>query len=136
MQLIPYLSFNGQCEEAFQLYAQVLGGEIKFIAKYEGTPAAETVPPEWRGKIMHVTMAAGDRLLQGADAPPNYYTKPQGFSINIETQDPAEAERLFQAFSEGGTVRMPLQETFWAAKFGMVIDRFGTPWLINCSKAA
>jgi PhnB protein len=72
----------------------------------------------------------------GADAPPDHYKKPQGFSVTLGLTDKAEAERIFQALAESGTVQTPLQETFWAVRFGMLIDRFGIPWMINCGQAA
>ena len=71
-----------------------------------------------------------------SDAPPDHYRKPQGFSVSLNLSDPAEAERIFQALAENGTVQMPLQQTFWAARFGMLIDQFGIPWMINCDQAA
>jgi PhnB protein len=97
---------------------------------------AEQVAPEWRDKIMHVTLAVGDGLLMGCDAPPQYYEKPQGFFVQMSVEHADDAERLFQALSENGAVRMPLQQTFWAARFGMLVDQFGTPWMINCGQAA
>jgi PhnB protein len=85
---------------------------------------------------MHVTLAVGDGLSMGCDAPPQRYEKPQGLFVQIEIEHAADADRLFQALSENGTVRMPLQQTFWTARFGMLIDQFGTPWMINCSQPA
>jgi|HubBroStandDraft_1064217.scaffolds.fasta_scaffold00096_47 PhnB protein len=148
MQLDPHLSFNGDCEAAFQFYEKCLGGNITFIMPYEGSPMASQVPAAWRNKVLHATLKVGDRVLTGADVPPDQdqkpagfsmtvgVTDPEGFSITIGVTDPAEAERVFQALSENGTVRMPLQETFWAIRFGMLVDRFGIPWMINCGKAA
>lgn len=101
---------------------------------HEGTPVADKVPAEWGKKILHATLSVGDDLLQGADAPPNHYQKPQGFSVSISMKDPAEADRVFHALAENGSVQMPIQETFWAIRFGMVTDRFGIPWMINCEK--
>jgi PhnB protein len=135
MQLNPYLTFNGNCEAAFKFYAQVLGGKIEAMIPHEGTPAAEHVPPEWRSKIMHARLTAGDKVLMGSDAPPDRYEAMRGFSVTIGLTDTAEAERIFQALAENGTVHMPLQQTFWAARFGMLVDRFGTPWMINCEPA-
>jgi PhnB protein len=132
MQLNSYLNFNGQCEAAFKFYEQCLGGKIQMIMTHGESPMAERVAPEWRDKIMHVTLAVGGGVLMGCDAPPQYYEKPQGFFVQMGIDDPDDAERLFQALSENGAVRMPLQQTFWAARFGMVVDRFGTPWMINC----
>jgi PhnB protein len=135
LQVTPYLSFNGQCEEAFKFYEKHLGGKITFMMTYGDAPGHESIPPEWAKRIMHVTLALGDRLLQGADAP-GEYEKPQGFSISLGMSDAAEAERIFKALEEKGVVGMPLQETFWALRFGVVTDQFGTPWLINCEKTA
>jgi PhnB protein len=73
-------------------------------------------------------------VLMGSDAPPQYFQPMQGFSVTLVIQDPAEAERVFRALAEGGTVRMDIQETFWAQRFGMLVDRFGTPWMINCER--
>ncbi|SFN35617.1 VOC family protein [Nitrosospira briensis] len=132
MQLNPYLSFNGQCEEAFRFYEQCLGGKIGVILNYGSSPMAEQTPSEWHNKIMHVRLAVGDQVLMGSDSPPEYYEETKGMSISLNTSDTAEAERIFQALSENGTVRMALQETFWAARFGMLVDRFGIPWMVNC----
>lgn|SRR5512146_971874 len=134
MQFHPYLSFNGDCEEAFKLYAKALRGKIEGLFRYEGTPAASQAPPEWQKKIMHVRLVADGATLMGADAPPNQYRKPQGLTVNIEVRDPAEAERIFHELSAGGQVHMAIQETFWAQRFAMWIDRFGTPWMVNCEK--
>ncbi len=134
MRLTAYLSFNGQCEEAFKFYERCLGGKIQFMMTYGNSPMAQQTPAAQHNRIMHVTLAVGDQVLQGADAPPEYYRPPQGFSVAIGVQSPAEAERIFHALAEGATIKMPLQETFWAQRFGMLIDRFGTPWILNCEK--
>ncbi|HEX8167408.1 MAG TPA: VOC family protein [Beijerinckiaceae bacterium] len=135
MQINPYLMFNGGCEEAFRLYERVLGGRIEIMLPHEG-PAAEHVPPEWRSKIMHARLVVGDMVLMASDAPPGRQGEGmEGFFVNVGVEDPAEAERIFHALAEGGTVRMPIQETFWAVRFGMLVDRFGTPWMVNCEKA-
>ena len=136
MQLNPYLFFNGQCEAAFQFYADLLGGKIEAMITHEGTPAANHVPAEWRSKIIHARLALGDQILMGSDAPPDHQQKPQGFSVNIGVKDPAEAERIFHALVENGTVTMQFGETFWATRFGMLVDRFDIPWMVNCEKAA
>jgi len=136
MQLNPYLTFNGQCEAAFKFYEQCLGGKIVMMMPHGESPMAEQTPEEWRNKILYAQLTIGDIVLMGSDSPPDYFEKPQGFSVNLQFEDIAEAERVFQALAEGGTVRMPLQETFWAKRFGMFIDRFGIPWMVNCSEAA
>jgi PhnB protein len=94
------------------------------------------VPPEWHDKIMHASLALDDGMLMGSDAPPQYREQMKGFSVLLQVKEPAAAERVFSALAEGGTVRMPLEETFWAARFGMLVDRFGTPWMVNCDKPA
>jgi PhnB protein len=134
MRLNPCLLFNGQCEAAFQFYARCLGGKIETMMPHEGTPAAAHVPPEWLKKIMHASLRIGDNLLMGSDAPPGHQKKPEGFSVALHIETPAEAERAFNALAEKGAVTMPLQETFWAIKFGMLVDQFGIPWMINCGR--
>jgi PhnB protein len=136
MQMNPYLFFDGQCEAAFKFYEKALGGKIEAMMTHEGTPAAEHVPAEWRSKIIHARMTLGGQLLMASDAPPEQQQKPQGFSLNLGTNDPAEAERLFRVLSEGGKITMPIAETFWAHRFGMLVDRFGIAWMVNCEKAA
>jgi PhnB protein len=132
MQLNPYLTFNGQCETAFKFYERSLGGKIEAMLPHAGTPVEEHVPAEWRSKILHARLIVGDQALMGSDAPPERYEQPKGFSVSLQTKDPAEAERIFSALATNGTVRMPLQKTFWAARFGMLVDQFGIPWMINC----
>ena len=132
MRVHPYLSFNGQCEEAFKFYEKTLGGKIQEFYRYEGSPMEKEMPPGLGKRIMHVTMFVGDDILSGADAPPQYYTKTDGMSVTISTKDVAEGERVFKALAEGGTVKMQFAATFWSKGFGMCIDRWGIPWMINC----
>ncbi|MGA7295698.1 MAG: VOC family protein [Terriglobales bacterium] len=135
MQVNPYLFFDGQCEAAFNFYEKLLGGKIEAMIPHEGTPAANHVPAEWRSKIMHARLTFGGQTLMGSDAPPDRQQKPQGFYVNISTEDLAEAERIFHSLEENGKVTMPFGETFWAAGFGMLVDRFGIPWMVNCEKS-
>ena len=134
MQLNPYLLFNGQCEAAFKFYEKCLGGKIEAMLTHEGTPAEQDVPPEWRKKILHARLTVGDQVLMASDAPPERYEKPQGFSVSLNVNTPAEAERIFHALAEKGKVQMPLAQTFWAIRFGMCVDQFGIPWMVNCEK--
>ena len=136
MQLYPNLTFDGQCEAAFKFYEKHLGGNIGFMMTYENTPMDLQTPSDWRKKISHATFAHPDFTLYGSDALPGRYQKPQGFSLQVNLSDPLEAERIFKALAENGTVQMPLQETFWALRFGVLVDQFGVPWLINCEKPA
>jgi len=134
MQVNPYLTFNGNCEEAFKAYQKILGGEIAAMIPYEGTPGAEGMPAERRKKIIHARLVGNGMVLMGSDAPPDRYEPMKGFSVTLNTKKPAEAERIFNALADQGTVRIPLSETFFAVKFGMLVDKFGTPWMINCEK--
>lgn len=134
MQLNPYLHFDGKCEEAFRFYEKCLGGKIVAMMSHRGSPMEAQTPSEWLDKIMHARLVVGDAVLMGSDAPQQFYQPMQGFSVTLVIQDPAEAERVFRALAEGGTVRMDIQETFWARRFGMLVDRFGTPWMINCER--
>jgi PhnB protein len=136
MQLNPYLMFNGQCEAAFKFYEKCLGGKIAAMMPYEGTPAAGQVPEGFGKKIIHARLIAGDLVLMGCDAPPERFQRPQGFSVSIQVETPADAERIFQNLSEGGKVSMPMQQTFWTSRFGMFVDQFGIPWMVNCEQAA
>ena len=134
MQLNPYLFFDGQCEAAFKFYEQCLGGKIVAMFSHAGTPAEEQVPANWRDKIIHARMLVGDEALMGSDAPPEHYEQTKGFSVSLSIDDPAQAEHVFNALAEKGTVKMPFQRTFWAVGFGMLVDRFSIPWMINCEK--
>jgi PhnB protein len=135
MQLNPYLAFNGHCEEAFKVYENCLGGKIQTMMMWGDSPMADQVPPEWQSKVIHATLIVAETALLGADSPPDRYEEPKGFSVTIQIDDAAEAERIFGALSENGTVTMPIQRTFWAVRFGMVTDRFGIPWMVNCGEA-
>lgn len=136
MKLNPYLTFDGRCEAAFKFYEKSLGAKIMAMMTHEGTPMADQVPPDWRRKIIHARLQVGDVALMGSDAPPDRYEKPQGITVTLGIDKPAEAERVFHALAEKGSVTMPIQETFWAQRFGMLVDQFGIPWMINCEKHA
>jgi len=136
MQLQPYLHFNGDCETAFKFYERCLGGKIEAMLTHAGSPAEQHVPAEWRSKIMHARMTVGGVVLMGSDAPPDHYVQPQGFSVSLTTKDPAETERIFHALEQNGKVQMPVQQTFWSVRFGMLVDQFGIPWMVNCEQAA
>jgi PhnB protein len=136
MKLNPYLMFNGECETAFKFYEQCLGGKITAMMTYKESPEPEPdlIPPEWHDKIMHIALTIGDQELMGADSPPKYHEEIKGFSVSISLNDPVEAERIFNTLAENGVVQMPYQQTFWAYRFGMLVDRFGVPWIINCDR--
>jgi len=136
VQLYPNLTFDGRCEAALKFYEECLGGRIVFMMRYEDTPMDLQTPADWGKKISHATFAHADFTLHGADVPPERYQKPQGFALQCNLSDPVEADRIFNSLAENGTVQMPLKETFWAHRFGVLVDQFGIPWLINCEKPA
>jgi len=132
MQLNTYLMFDGRCEEAFRFYEKCFRGKIVAMMTHKGTPAEEHVPAGWRDKILHARLDIGDQVLMASDSPPEHYAKAAGFSVSVQVKDPAEADRLFNALADKGEIRMPIGETFWSPRFGMLVDRFGIPWMINC----
>jgi PhnB protein len=135
MQMNPYLGFDGKCEAAFKFYEKVFGGKIAMMMKYGDSPMAGKTPPELKDKVMHARITVGDDVvLMGSDAPPQMYEAMKGMSVTVSIDKPDDADRIFAALAENGTVRMPIQETFWARRFGMLTDRFGTPWMINCER--
>ena len=136
MRLYPNLTFDGRCEAAFKFYEECLHGKTIFMMTYENTPMDLQTPPDWRKKVSHATFAVAEIRFYGSDALPGHYQKPQGFALQFDLSDPVEAERIFKALAKNGTVQMPLQETFWALRFGVLVDQFGVPWVINCEKAA
>lgn len=134
MKLIPYLNFDGDCKAAFKFYERVLSGKVGDMMTYGNSPMAADTPPEWHNKVMHTSLIVGDQEIMGADSPPDYFEEPKGTSVLLYVEDPEKAEKVFKDLSENGIVKMEIQETFWADRFGMLIDQFGTPWMINCDK--
>lgn len=130
-----YLSFNGDCEAAFRFYEQRLGATRGGMFPYANSPMAGIVPPDWGTKIMHGSITLGGMTVAGADPLPEQYERPKGFRVFLEADDPADAERLFNALAENATIEMPLQETFWSLRFGVLTDQFGIPWTISCAQA-
>jgi PhnB protein len=139
MRLNPYLMFNGQCEAAFKFYQQCLGGTIQTMLKFTDAPQSEDqagcgpIPPEFGDRIMHASLLFDGQMLMGSDTMPQFpYEGIKGCAVSLNVDSIAEAERIFVALSDNGTVQVPLGPTFWAARFGMCVDRFGVPWMINC----
>jgi len=130
----PHLHFKGNCREAFEFYAKTLGGRIAFAMTYGESPARGQMPVEVRDQIIHAQLEIGSQYLLGCDAPGDRYQAPQGFNVMAAVEQPAEAERVFTLLAEHGAITMPVQETFWAQRFGMCTDRFGIPWMVNCAK--
>ena len=138
MRINPYLIFNGTTEAAFKFYERVLKGKIIAMMPFGETPACEHVPADFRDKIMHASLEVGNQRIMASDNNPAFpYDGIKGTSVALHFTEVAEAERVFNELSDGAqAVTMPMQETFWAVRFGMLTDKFGTPWIINCEKGA
>ncbi len=136
MQLVPYLTFDGQCEAAIGFYEKALGGRIEAMLRFADAPEGSCGPDVAGDRIMHACLLIGDQRLMASDAPADHRKTPQGFHVSLHIEDQGEAERVFNALSEKGTVTMPFAETFWAIGFGMLVDRFGIPWMVNCPRPA
>lgn len=132
MQVNPYLSFKGDCEEAFKFYEQNLGAKIEAIFRYGDSPMADSVSADWSDKVMHGSIRIGEYVLMGADMAGENYQAPQGISLSLHMKSASEAEALFASLTAEGQVIVPLEKTFWAERFGMLVDRFGIPWMLNC----
>jgi PhnB protein len=135
MKINPYLIFNGDCKAAFTFYAQSLRGQIEVMMTFGESPAREHFPTDYYNLIIHTRLLVGDQAIMGSDTTPDRPTdEMSGCSVSLNVDSIAEAERVFSALSDGGKVEMPLEATFWAARFGMLVDRFGVSWMVNCEK--
>jgi len=132
MKFIPYLNFDGQAREAFDFYAKAFNGKITMRMTYGESPMAKDMPPETHGRVMHSQLETAGTILMGADGPPGA-ADDKGY-VNIDVESVDEAERVFKALSEGGQVTVPIAEMFWAHRFGMLTDRYGKAWMVNCLK--
>jgi PhnB protein len=128
------LAFNGTCQAAFQYYERLFGGEAEFVLTWGESPMAKDAPAEWAEKFLYARLTVGELSINGGDALPGTYVQPSGFHLMVNVDNQAEGERLFQTLAEHGEVQIPFQETFWAAGYGQVKDRFGIPWEINCER--
>ena len=129
----PYLFFNGRCEEAVKFYQKALGAQVQMMMRYKESPEPPPpgmTPPNWGDKIMHASLLIGGNRVMASDGCAEK-TSFEGFSLSISAPSEADADRVFNALSEGGQVRMPLSKTFWSPRFGMLTDRFGVGWMIN-----
>lgn len=130
MAFHPYLNFGGNCREAFTRYQEIFGGELVLLPMSE-VPTEDPVPQDQADLIMHAALTFGDNLLMGSDDPTGGFDGVRGMQVNFAARDVAEAERVFGALADGGEVTMPLAETFWSPRFGMCVDAFGIPWMVN-----
>jgi len=136
MEMTAYLSFKGDCEAAFKFYERCLGAEPGAIFRYAGSPMVDQVPEDWSDKVMHGSLTVGGQVIMAADVAPEQYEEPKGFSLSLQMKNVEDAERIFRDLATEGRVVLSLEKTFWAERFGMVVDRFGIPWLINCEGAS
>jgi len=136
MKLYPHINFGGQCADAFRFYEQSLGGKIVTLLTWGDSPMASQIPAEWHDKICHASLTMGDAELAGVDEPSEPYERPKGFQVILDVDEAIDAERIFNALANGGAVKMPLTKTFWAERYGILVDQFGVGWEINCSNPA
>jgi PhnB protein len=134
-----YLTFNGNCEEAFHFYQSVFGGNFPYVGRFGDMPPQENMPPlpeEHKNRIMHMSLPISkETTIQGSDTGgewSNQLVVGNNFSVSINTDNEAEADRLFNGLSAGGNVTMPMSKTFWGSYFGMFNDKFGINWMISC----
>jgi PhnB protein len=132
-QAIAYLAFDGNCAEAMRFYERALDGKLEVLMSGADSPMAAEIPKEFGDRIMHARLALpGGGLLYAGDTPANMpYEGIKGVSIAVDYASVAEAEKVFAALATGGHTSMPMQPTFWAKRFGMCVDKFGTPWIVN-----
>jgi PhnB protein len=135
MHVVPYLNFDGTCEEAFRFYERILDGKIVALVKAGDMPEMGPLTEEWKGRTIHACLVVGNTELMASDCPPGPFEKPRNIYVSLHLDDPTRAERIFHALADGGKVEMPIGETPWAHRYGIAVDRFGTPWMINCQKA-
>jgi PhnB protein len=109
-----------------------LGAEIEAMLPYENGGEGMPIPPGYDKKIMHAKISIDGEVIMASDAPPGHFHPPQGFSVSLQVEDPADAERRFKALTEGGSINMPFGKTFFSKGFGMCVDQFGIPWMVNC----
>jgi PhnB protein len=131
-QLDTYLTFDGNCADAMRFYERTLGGKLEALMTHAESPIAAETPPDSADRIMHARLVLDGRVLMASDSMAGHpYPGMKGFSLALGYPTVADAQRVFDALAEGGRVTMPLQKTFWAEAFGMLVDRFGTPWMVN-----
>jgi PhnB protein len=130
MKLHTYLNYGGNCEQAFRFYEQHLGGKITAMMTHGEQPAPNEVPPNWKSAILHARINIGETVLMGSDVPPERFQPMRSVYLSLAVDSIDEAERIYALLSDGGQIFMPMQETFFAFRFGMLRDKFGTSWMI------
>jgi len=135
LQLEPYMFFYGKCEEALNFYKGIFGGQITSITRMKEAPPEMPAPPNWGDKIMHASFEAPSVKFMASDGRPDTPNTDGNIALSLSTRDEAEATRVFNKLSEGGNVDMPMQDMFWGSKFGVLKDKFGIEWMVNCDKS-
>jgi PhnB protein len=130
MKLYTYLNYGGNCRQAFEFYEEHLGGKIAFVTTHGEQPDASKVPPGWEKAVLHARIELGDTILLGADIPPDRFQPMRSAYLTLMLDSVEEAERLYALLTEGGEIFMPMEETFFAHRFAMLRDRFGTSWML------
>ena len=134
MKLNTYLNYGGNCEQAFRFYQEHLGGKITSIARHRDAPGPSRTPPEWQDKVLHARIDLGGTQLLGADIPPDRFQPMRSAYLTLTIDKPEETERVHNLLADGGQIFMPMQETFFAQRFSMLRDKFGTSWMLICPK--
>ena len=134
MKLNTYLNFNGNCQAAFRFYEEHLGGKITAMMTHAQAPSAQDIPENWRSAILHARLTIGGTELLGSDVNTDRFEQIHSSYLSLTVPSPAEAERMFGVLAQEGQVFMPLEETFWAFRFGILRDRFGILWMINAER--
>ena len=130
MQLNTYLNYGGNCEQAFRFYEEHLGGKITMLMRHGEQPNASSVAPEWKNAVLHARMTLGGTELFGADIPPDRFQPMRSAYLSLSVDSVEEAERVYALLTDGGQIFMKMEETFFASRFAMLRDRFGTSWMI------
>jgi PhnB protein len=130
MRLNTYLNYGGNCAEAFRFYEDHLGGKITMMSTHGQVPDPSSVDPKWKDKVLHARIALGETSLFGADVPPERFQPMRSAYLSLSLDSIGEAERIYAVLSEGGEIFMPMEETFFAHRFAMFRDRFGTSWML------
>jgi PhnB protein len=130
MKLYTYLNYGGNCRQAFEFYEEHLGGRITSVATHGEVAEPNTIPPDWKNAVLHARMELGDTVLLGADIPPDRFQPMRSAYLTLMVDSDAEANRIYALLTEGGQIFMAMEETFFARRFAMLRDRFGTSWML------
>jgi PhnB protein len=136
MKLYTYLNYGGNCRQAFEFYAEHLGGTITSLTTHGELPGSSEIPPEWRDAVLHARIEIGETIVLGADIPPDRFQPMRSAYLTLMLDSVDEAERIHALLADGGQIFMPMAETFFAHRFSMLRDRFGTSWMLLHERAA